>query len=73
MKSPSVSVPVQLSLLCEKGRYVVFCLVPGHAGICGNKAADTAAKEAATDEVRPYDHTVVTDIQSYFHCAMYLA
>jgi hypothetical protein len=73
MKSPSVSVPVQLSLLCEKGWYVVLCLVPDHAGILGNKAADTAAKEAAANEVWPCDHTVVTDIQSYFHSAMYLA
>jgi ribonuclease HI len=48
-----------------------FCSVLGHASIPENRAADTAAKAAATDGSQPCDQTIVTDICAYLHCAIY--
>jgi hypothetical protein len=52
---------------------VLFHLGPIYrVGVCGN-VTDTAAKEAATNKIQPFDWTLVTDICAYLDCALYVA
>ena len=37
--------------MTREGREIVFIWVPGHAGIRGNSAADSAAKDALDDDI----------------------
>lgn len=42
-----IEILTQVSHLNKAGKSVVFCWVPSHVGLPGNKATDTAAKSAA--------------------------
>ena len=58
--SPSFISVLQLyNKLINKGFHILFCWVPAHIGIRGNKAADKAAKQACTPFNSPVPYSDV--------------
>jgi len=69
---PTAQIICQLSHLCERNYYVVFCWVLGHASFPSNEATDVTAKEVAVGRTPSCDQALVSNIHVHLYRAIYL-
>jgi hypothetical protein len=65
-----IEILIQLSSLHKSGKSIVFCWVPDHTGLPGNKAADAAAEVATLHRTLVSDRTLGSDVHTFLHCTI---